>query len=148
MYRQFPRLLLMLLFVSSAIADPTYKRTSYVVTITHPVVVAYQGSMDEFLTLSATWAERVLKRNPKILDVTYLLEYGEADTLDLLVLYEYESRKEAAEANTLMESLIHEGWAENERGPFFDRLGAFVVQEGKVTNRYQRIETLEASPDQ
>jgi len=80
-----------LLLISSAlIAESNYK-----VTISHPLEIYKNGSIEEALSLSEQWRQKVLLKNPYMVEIDYLLEQQTETRYELLVVYSYKDRASA-----------------------------------------------------
>ena len=137
-------ILLMSIFSSVAfaqdLAHKSEKESNYRVMISHPLEIYEGGSLEEALTLSKEWRDKVLLKNPKILSVDYLLEKQSATRHLLMVIYHYENKEEAKKANQLIGSLINDAWPDEEaRKVFFQKLQSYVVQSEKKTFQFDVI---------
>lgn len=114
----------------------------YVATITHHIVLPEEGTREEILALSSEWAEAVLKKHPQILDVRYLLSAAPADTLELLVLYEYASQEAARGAGSVIQELMAAHWPNAEdRDAFFNRMWRYINPDDNIRKAYIEILT-------
>ncbi len=126
----------------TALNAQNYKEGGYINTIDHKIIIPEDGSVDEVLKVSSEWAELVLKQIPGIKDVRYLLSYSETDTLNLLVLYEYESREDAAKSGQAVNGLIDKNWPDKEaRDAFFARFRKYINPTNNVRKPYKEIVT-------
>jgi|GEM_PF-4315336 len=114
--------------------------SNYRVNILHPLKIYAEGSIEEAIQLSNEWRNKVLLKNPKIVDVEYLLEKLSEQRYDLLVIYHYKDKNGASEANQYFPDLIEQAWPDkNIRAHFFEKLQSYVIQEEKTTHRYKVI---------
>ena len=112
---------------SSMLFAQHYEKGRYVTSTTHQLIIPDGGNLDEALRLSSRWAEAVLKKHPNMLDVRYLLSEVEADTMQLLVLYEFESIKDADSAGVMVKQLVETEWPDPiARRAFFAALGDYI----------------------
>ena len=100
----------LLLLSATALYAQGYEKTAYVTTTNHKIIIPEDGTLDEALRLSSEWAEAVLKKHPDMLDIKYYLTATEADTMDLLVMYYYESPTTAAGSGAKLPGLINNYW--------------------------------------
>ena len=120
----------------------SHSKGRFVNSTIHNVVIPEEGSLDEALRLTSTWAERVLKQHPDMVDVRYLLSAVEADTMQLMVLYTYETKAAADSAGGAVRRLIESEWPDPEvRQAFFDSLGVYINPALNVRASYWEIET-------
>jgi len=117
----------------------------YVSTITHHIVIPDGGSKEEILSLTAEWAEEVLKKNPVMLDVTYLLAESSPDSMELLVLYEYAAKDSAASAGAAIQATMRDYWPdEADQKEFLSRMWRYINPEYNIRKSYQEVVTYTA----
>jgi len=127
---------------STAVQGQGYERGGYVTTTTHTVIVPDGGTLDEALRLSSEWGERVLRQYAGMRDVRYLLSAAEADTMQLLVIYEYDSKAAADTAGSAIRTLIEREWpVMDDRKAFFDSLATYINPAMNVRGEYWEILT-------
>lgn len=128
-----------LLMSSQVMASPS--KGSYTVSIDHPLEIYQGGSIEEALSLSKEWRDKVLLKNPHMLSVDYLLEKQSDTRYLLLVLYNYKDKESAGKANQLLGDLIAKAWPnEEERNQFFKKLSSYVVQDEKTTHKFEVLD--------
>ncbi|WP_448568276.1 hypothetical protein [Thalassotalea ganghwensis] len=113
------------------------EQAEYRVVTNHPIKVFDGGSIDEMLSLSQQWKNKVLLKNPHMKQVDYLLSKHSEDRYDLLVVYHYQNEQLAALANQEIPSLIENAWPDVEqRQAFFKRMQSYIIQSEKTTQAY------------
>lgn len=131
-----------LALMSESVLAQHYQEGRYVSTIVHHIVIPEDGSREEILSLSSEWAEAVLKKHPDILDVRYLLSAAPADTLELLVHYEYASQESARGSGPMIQELMQAYWPkEEDRDAFFARMWKYINPEDNIRKAYVEIVT-------
>lgn len=114
--------------------------STYRVTTSHPLEIIKEGSIEDALSLSNLWREKVLDKNPHIIKTEYLLEKQSETRYELLAIYYYKNRDTAAKANKLLGGLIEKAWPDEvKRKAFFARLQSYVVHAERKTRRYDVI---------
>ena len=138
--------LTLLTFCHLAIADVKQQSmfstvSSYRVTTEHPLEIYQGGSIEQALALSNTWRDKVLNKNPHILQVDYLLEQQSDSRYMLLVIYYYKDKQGSQRANNMLPDLIALAWPDKAlRQQFFQQLQSYVVQNEKRTRYFDVIE--------
>lgn len=128
--------------VAVAQCEYVYEPSAYVSAITHHVVIPEDGSRDEILGLTSEWAEEVLKKAPALLDLTYLLSETTADSLELTVLYEYESEEAAAEVGSQVREAMQAYWHDSaDQQAFLNRMWRYINPEDNIRRSYHKIVT-------
>lgn len=127
---------------SSVVRGQGFEKGDYVTTTTHTIIVPEGGTLEEALRLSSEWGERVLKQYPGMRNVRYLLSAAEADTMQLLVIYEYDSKTAADTAGSAIRRLIESEWPEmDDRKAFFDSLATYINPAMNIRGEYWEILT-------
>ena len=134
--------ILIFLFYYADVKAQNYKEGRYISTTNHKIIIPEDGNIEEILQVSSEWSERVLKQSSVIKDIRYLLTYTESDTMNLLVLYEYESIEEASKSGASIQELINKNWPdEKERNEFFARFRKYINPNNNIRKSYKEIIT-------
>lgn len=116
----------LLLTSVSICSGQSYIEKQRVQVITHHIVIPENGTLDEALSLSQEWTEKVLKKNPNFDEIELFVSETKADTIKLMVLYRY-SDEITRDTNEINQELISQGWpGEGEFDSFIGKLRKYI----------------------
>lgn len=112
-------------FFISSIATAQDESHVYIV-VTYKAVMPENGTAAERDSLLSEWVEAVLKKNDKILSSKNLRHFYGGDSRDWVVISEYASWADIAEAIKVNQELAKKRWPDDkERREFFRKLGEY-----------------------
>lgn len=99
--------------VKTSVAQ-TYTDGNRLQATSHQVVIPEDGSVEELKKVVFEWTEGVLKKCPVFENVSLLYQESTADTLELLVLYEFSSQEFEKSADQMIQEQIAKRWPNQE----------------------------------
>ena len=116
-----------LLVSSSSIANAQDESHVYVV-VTYKAIMPDDGTAAERDSLLTEWIEAVLKKNDKIISSTNLRHFYGSDSRDWIVINEFASFADIAEALKVSQELGKKRWPDDkERSKFFQKPGKYFL---------------------
>ena len=100
----------------------------YYTMTTWKIRVPEGGSRAEFADLMKEWAEKVTRKNPKVVSETVLQHAWSDDNRDVIIISEYANWNDIEAAQDEQDKLVKAGWPDEEaRKAFNKKFGSYFM---------------------